>query len=208
MHYEETEEKKKIKENEEINIEKKIIKNNNENLIEENKVENELNKASNKINNDKKEIKNKIIEKEKNKINFNNEDIKTKINENSSKITENYNISINNESNNFDLKNQTKRKIQKKYIDLNAINDLSYKQGQSAKSKNSALDNYQSIFGLMPSKQNETALLLAPKHTKNKDLKRFDLNFNTEQMNNTNQSNITWNKYSCQYEDDKHLKDL
>ena len=59
----------------------------------------------------------------------------------------------------------------------------------------------------MPNKQNETALLLAPRHTKNKDLKRFDLNINSEELNDTNKSNITWEKYTCQYEENKHMKD-
>ena len=93
-------------------------------------------------------------------------------------------------------------------IDVNAINDLSYKQGQDLKkNSNSALDNYQSIFGLMPSKQNESSLLLAPKHNKNKNLKKFDLNFKNEE-NHTNPSDNIWNKYSCRFEENKRMKDM
>ena len=60
----------------------------------------------------------------------------------------------------------------------------------------------------MPSKQNETALLLAPKHTTNKNLKNFDLNINNEQMNDMNKSNASWNKYTSQYEENKLMKNI
>ena len=234
IHYEETEEPiliEKEKEIKEIKIEKEkneikkdIINedniNTNKNINETKKevieVKIEIKKETkqlemkNESKNDIKEIKNLIKKEEKEikmetkkklkKINFETDIIKSNPNDiNDDKESEN-NKSIRSEL----YRINPKKKVNKQSIDLNAINDLSYKQGQEySKNKNSALDNYQSIFGLMPSKQNETALLLAPKHTKNKDLKHFDLNIN-EKMNLTNKSNISWSKYTSQYEENKH----
>ena len=59
----------------------------------------------------------------------------------------------------------------------------------------------------MPSKQNESGLLLAPKHTKNKNLKNFNLNANEEKTDSSNNSNNIWDKYTCQYEENKRKKD-
>ena len=161
-----------------------------------NENKNDIKEIKNEIKKEAKETKKKKLKN----INFETDIIKSNSNDiNDDKESEN-NKSIRSEL----YKINAKKKVNKKSIDLNAINDLSYKQGQEySKNKNSALDNYQSIFGLMPSKQNETALLLAPKHTKNKDLKHFDLNIN-EKMNLTNKSNTSWNKYTSQYEENKH----
>ena len=59
----------------------------------------------------------------------------------------------------------------------------------------------------MPSKQNESSMLLAPRHAKKINLKKFDLNANMDQINTPNKSNISWNKYTCQYEENKKLKE-
>jgi hypothetical protein len=58
----------------------------------------------------------------------------------------------------------------------------------------------------MPSKKNEGALLLAPKYTQNKNLKNFDFNIH-EEKTDLNCSNSIWNKYTCQYEENKRTKD-
>ena len=181
-------------------IEVKIeIKKETKQLEMKNESKNDIKEIKNLIQKEEKEIKMETKKKLK-KINFETDIIKSNPNDiNDDKESEN-NKSIRSEL----YRINPKKKVNKQSIDLNAINDLSYKQGQEySKNKNSALDNYQSIFGLMPSKQNETALLLAPKHTKNKDLKHFDLNIN-EKMNLTNKSNISWSKYTSQYEENKH----
>ena len=190
------------KEKEFVNIEKEKEKE------EEEKGKNQV-KNGEKINKmkseSKKESKQNKKENEK-KININFEtDDKKYTSKDKQKISE-YNKSIHSESYSYN----TKRKFPNKSIDLNAINDLSYKQGEQEvlKKQNSPLDNYQSIFGLIPSKQNETSLLLAPRHTTNKNLKHFDLNINNEQMNETNKSNYSWNKYTSQYEENKRMKNI
>ena len=216
--------------NEEIKDIEKIKENKNKKEIDKNIINEEKKEITyNTINEEKKEIKNKenknkIIEKEnpkqikekkyfeqnkekelineklKEKNNIKISENKLEIKENNTNITQSSNIRKNS-------KNKTQRKIPLKSIDLEAINDLSYKQGpETIKNKNSALDNYQSIFGLMPSKQNESSMLLAPKHT-NKNIKKFDLNANPEQLYLPNNSNINWNKYTCQYEENKRMKE-
>ena len=232
---EEKEEKKtKVSENERI-IKKKYIINNNEiKKKEEVKKYNEFNKQKtiNKKNDIKEESKNiiknnedKNIKKEekeikkkntaktneeKNKINIiDNNGINIFTKDNSNKIISEKNKSNFSESYNNDLKSSnSKRKIPKKSIDLNTINDLTYKQEQDVNNnKTSAFDNYQSIFGLIPNQQNQSSLLLAPKHTKNKNLKKFDLKCNTK--NNTpNDSNKNLNKYIFQYEESKKIKNV
>ena len=184
------------KEKDSINIEKEKEKHQVKNEDKTNKMKSESKMETKQI---------KLENEKKININFETDDIKYNLKENKDNISE-YNKSIHSESYRYN----TKRKFHNKSIDLNAINDLSYKQGQQEelKNKNSALDNYQSIFGLMPSKQNETALLLAPKHTKNKNLKHFDLNINNEQMNDTNKSNVSWSKYTSQYEENKRMKNI
>ena len=179
---------------------KTIIENEKQLINEE-----EKKKEQKIINTDKneytKEIKQEKIDKDKKiEINLESEEIKHNSKENIEKKTEKNNT-IHSES----FRYETKRP--KKPIDLNAINDLSYKQGQDLlKNKNSAFDNYQSIFGLMPSKQNETSFLLAPKHTK-KDSKHFDLNIKNQEINYANKSKVSWNKYTSKYEENKHKKD-
>ena len=206
---------------EEIKIKKELNKQNtlnkkNDNSVNKNKNEEIIGpKKDNEnkvINNDKKKESKKIeIEKDiKNK----KDNIKIEI-DNDEKIYEiiskekNKIKSENNNNIKIEDNNNLKRKNPKKNIDLNAINDLSYKKCQNITNNNNlALDNYQSIFGLMPSRQNESALLLAPRHTKNKNLKNFDLNFNNDNINCNNNSSDIWNKYSCQYEEDRRNKDI
>ena len=197
IHYKETEEPKILNEKEE------------EIIIKKEKEKNEIYKGI--INEEKKKViknenKNGIKQIKNERTKNNNIIFETDIIKSNPKEIKDDKILENDKSIHSELyKYNGKKKSLKKSIDLNTINDLSYKQGQDiTNNKNSALDNYQSIFGLIPSKQNETALLLAPKHTKNKDLKHFDLNINNEQMNSTNKSNISWGKYTSQYEENKH----
>jgi hypothetical protein len=132
----------------------------------ETKEENNKEKNNKKINYIKREEKPKEknektkIQYEMNKI---EKEIKGKNSSNSNNEKETY-FNLGTKNNNI------KRKKPKQSIDLNAINELSY--------KNSPFDNYQSIFGLMPNSQNDSELLLAPKNTKNKNIKKFDFNIN------------------------------
>ena len=140
----------------EFNKKKEVIKK------EENNKENNYNKINNIETEEKPKEKN-----EKAKIQYEIDKIeKEKKRKNSS--------SQNNENENYfklgTKNNNIKRKTPKQIIDLNAINELSY--------KNSPLDNYQSIFGLMPNSQNDNEHLLAPKNTKNNNFKKFDFNIN------------------------------
>ena len=175
------------KENDNLKNEKRINYLNTEEKPKEKK-ENKEKCGIIKINYEKDESDEKeIIEKEKN-VN---------------KINDVFNNEINSKCG---QKNSANKKIQKKSIDLNAINDLSYKHGQDTSIKNSALENYQCIYGLMPSKKNDNVVLLAPKYTKNKNLKNFDFNISQEKTD-SNCSNSIWNKYTCQYEENKRMKD-
>ena len=202
--------KEEIKKHNEFNKQKTInkkndIKEESKNIIKNNEDKN--------IKKDEKEIKKKNTAKtneEKNKINIiDNNGINIFTKDNSNKNISEKNQSNFSESSNNDLKsNNSKRKISKKSIDLNAINDLTYKQEQDVNNnKASAFDNYQSIFGLTPNQQNQSSLLLAPKHTKSKNLKKFDLKSNIK--NNTqNDSNKNLNKYIFQYEESKKMKNV
>ena len=160
---------KRIKENED-NINKNIDKKSyinmvkfNENKEMKTKEENNKENNNNKINYIKTEEKPKE-KNEKEKIQYEiDKDIKGKSYLNPNNENETY-FKLGAKNNNI------KRKMPKQNIDLNAINELSY--------KNSHLDNYQSILGLMSNSQNDIELLLAPKNTKNENFKKFDFNLN------------------------------
>ena len=160
---------KRIKENED-NINKNIDKKSyinmvkfNENKEMKTKEENNKENNNNKINYIKTEEKPKE-KNEKEKIQYEiDKDIKGKSYLNPNDENETY-FKLGAKNNNI------KRKMPKQIIDLNAINELSY--------KNSHLDNYQSILGLMSNSQNDIELLLAPKNTKNENFKKFDFNLN------------------------------
>ena len=189
------------------------------NKKEENNKENDNLKNKKRINyiNTEEKHKEKKENKEKygkTKINYDNDEnwkkerkdkeiTKKEKEKGENKINENYE---NDNNFKYEVKLSGKKKIQKQIIDLNTINDLSYKHGQDTSNKNCALENYQSIFGLMPSKKNESVALLAPKFTKNKNLKNFDFNINDEKTNE-NYSSSVWNQYTCQYEENKRTKD-
>ena len=182
------------------------------NKKEENNKENENIKNQKKINYIKTEEKPKEKEKKENKEKFERAKINyDKKEEKKSKVKEiiekEKNINKKNDFCEKEINYSAKAKFKKQSIDLNTINDLSYKHGQEISIKNSALENYQSIYGLMSSKKNESALLLAPKYTKNKNLKNFDFNLNDEKTNDLNCSNNVWNQYTCQYEENKRMKD-
>ena len=218
---------KEIKNNKEVKKEKEIkhkIEFNEKKEIqinkkEENNKENDKLKNTNRINylNTEEKHKEKKENKEKygkTKINYDNDEnwkkeredkeiTKKEKEKGENKINENYE---NDNNFKYEVKLSGKKKIQKQIIDLNTINDLSYKHGQDTSNKNCALENYQSIFGLMPSKKNESVALLAPKFTKNKNLKNFDFNINDEKTNE-NYSSSVWNQYTCQYEENKRTKD-
>ena len=190
------------KENDNLKNKKKINFINTEEKHKEKKENKEKYKEA-KIDYEKDENlkKEKKKEKQKQKQNEYKEIMEKKRDE--FKINENYE---NDNNFKYERKSSTKKKIQKQSIDLNTINDLSYKHGQETSNRNCALENYQSIFGLMPSKKNESDALLAPKFTKNKNLKNFDFNINDEKTNR-NYSSTVWNKYTCQYEENKRMKD-
>ena len=158
---------KRLKENiDDINKNKDKDKKSNINMAEFNERQKVETKEENKKENNNKKI-NYMKREEKTKIQYEMNKIeKEKKGKNSSN-------SKNEKETYFNLgtkNNNIKRKKPKQSIDLNAINELSY--------KNSPLDDYQSIFGLMPNSQNDSELLLAPKNTKNKNIKKFDFNIN------------------------------
>ena len=163
---------KRIKENKD-DINRNKDKKSNTNSVEFNKKKEVIKKEENNKDNNYNKINNIETEEkpkeknEKTKIQYEIDKIeKEKKRKNSS--------SQNNENENYfklgTKNNNIKRKTPKQIIDLNAINELSY--------KNSPLDNYQSIFGLMPNSQNDNEHLLAPKNTKNNNFKKFDFNIN------------------------------
>ena len=161
-----------IKKNED-DINKNKDKTSNSNMIEFNekkemKAKEENNKDKNNIKINYIKIEEKPKEKnEKTKIKY-EKDKREKGKSNSNQNNENNENETNSK---LGIKNNNiKIKIPKRNIDLNTINGLSY--------KNSPLENYQSIFGLMPNSENDSDLLLAPKNTKNKNFKKFSFNLN------------------------------
>ena len=106
---------------------------------------------------------------------------------------------------NKEIKKQ--KKFQNNTIDLNEINELSYGKTENSCNLNySPIDSYQSIFGLRNINNNEGSSLLAPKH-KNINFQKLELNSKVEKKKfNLTNSNISRNKYTNQYEEDKKSK--
>ena len=106
---------------------------------------------------------------------------------------------------NKEIKKQ--KKFQNNTIDLNEINELSYGKAENSCNLNySPINSYQSIFGLRNINNNEGSSLLAPKH-KNVNFQKWELNSKVEKKKfNLNNPNISRNKYTNQYEEDKKSK--
>ena len=130
--------------------------------------------------------------KNKNIINFfnNHETIKNLVD----KINKN---SIDNESNQSNENNNKSNK----YINLDQINNLSYKVEKDKIYKNniSVINNYESIFGLLPNDKNESSLLLAPKHNKNIKFGNYDIHSEADKISNQKSGNKMWNKFNWNF---------
>ena len=127
--------------------------------------------------------------KNKNIINFfnNHETIKNLVD----KINKN---SIDNESNQSNENNNKSNK----YINLDQINNLSYKV-EKDKNNISVINNYESIFGLLPNDKNESSLLLAPKHNKNIKFGNYDIHSEADKISNQKSGNKMWNKFNWNF---------
>ena len=201
------------KDNEENNIIKSEIKKDlisvdkksNDKLIQTDSLpKNKIDKKSFKFNN--KETENphenliqlegeeKLGKEKKNVINFfNHQETKSiknlvdKINKNSIDCESNQSNENNNKSN--------------KYINLDQINNLSYKVEKDKINRNniSVINNYESIFGLLPNDKNESSLLLAPKHNKNIKFGNFDIHSEADKISNQKSGNKMWNKFNWNF---------
>ena len=124
---------------------------------------------------------------------FNNNDDKTlkyslnNINRNNKEIESNKNNEMNESKSN-------------KCINLDQINNLSYRRGYDKIDNNhSVADNYGSIFGLIPNEKNESSLLFAPKHKKNIKFDNYDVHFESEKINNQKSGNKIWDKFNWSF---------
>ena len=106
--------------------------------------------------------------------------------------------SIENESN---LSNENIINKSNKYINLDQINNLSYKVEKDRINKNniSVINNYESIFGLLPNDKNESSLLLAPKHNKNIKFGNYDIHSEADKISNQKSGNKMWNKFNWNF---------
>ena len=181
-------ETKKEIENKKYNVD--LIDNNNKNLIKINNKETENPQehliqleSEEKVENEKKSIinffNNNEAETLKNSIN--------NINRNIKEIESNKNNDINESRSN-------------KCINLDQINNLSYKRGYDKIDNNlSVANNYESIFGLIPNEKNESSLLFAPKHKKNIKFDNYDVHFESEKVTNQKSGNKIWDKFNWSF---------
>ena len=138
------------------------------------------------------------IEKEKKSIInnlFKNNEIQT-LKEDINNINEN---KIEFESN---INNDTENNKSNKSINLDKINNLSYKRmGDRLDNRYniSAVNNYDSIFGLIPNDKHETSLLFAPKHNKSIKFENYDIHFESEKYTNQKSSRKMWNKFNWNF---------
>ena len=87
-----------------------------------------------------------------------------------------------------------------KYINLDQINKLSYKKEYNKDNfNNSVVNNYESIFGLIPNEKTETSLLLAPRHNKNIKFNNYDVHNDNERITYQKNSNKIWNKFNWNF---------
>ena len=136
----------------------------------------------------------KLEKEKKNIINFFNNHETKSIKNLIDKVNKN---SIDNESN---QSNENNNKLNK-YINLDQINNLSYKVEKDKINKNniSVINNYESIFGLLPNDKNESSLLLAPKHNKNIKFGNYDIHSEADKISNQKSGNKKWNKFNWNF---------
>ena len=177
----------------------------NEKLIQtDSKPKNKIDKKLFKLNNKETENPNenliqlegeeKLEKEKKNIINFFNNHETKSIKNLIDKVNKN---SIDNESNQSNENNNKSNK----YINLDQINNLSYKVEKDKINKNniSVINNYESIFGLLPNDKNESSLLLAPKHNKNIKFGNYDIHSEADKISNQKSGNKKWNKFNWNF---------
>ena len=87
-----------------------------------------------------------------------------------------------------------------KCINLDKINNLSYRNSNNKEKINySVVNNYESIFGLIPNEKTETSLLLAPRHNKNIKFGNFDIPNDNERITYQKNTNKIWDKFNWNF---------
>ena len=100
-----------------------------------------------------------------------------------------------------DKSNEMNNSKLNKFINLDKINNLSYRRINDKIDNNtfSVANNYESIFGLIPNEKNESSLLLAPKHNKNIKFENYNIQFDSEKVTNRKSSNKIWDKFNWNF---------
>ena len=113
------------------------------------------------------------------------------------------NININEREKESDKNNETPQNKSNKSINLEKINNLSYKGlGERFDNKDnfSFAYNYDSIFGLLPNGKNENFLLFAPKHNKNIKFENYNIHFESEKVTNQKKAKKIWDNFNWEIE--------
>ena len=108
-------------------------------------------------------------------------------------------IDINKKQKESDKNNETESYKSNKSINLDKINNLSYKRlGERLDNKNnfSFAYNYDSIFGLIPNEKNESFLLFAPKHNKNIKFGNYNIHFESEKITDKKPAKKMWDIFN------------
>ena len=63
----------------------------------------------------------------------------------------------------------------------------------------SGVNNYDTIFGLIPNEKHESSLLFAPKHNKSIKFENYDIHFESEKYTNQKSSRKMWNKLNWNF---------
>ena len=98
--------------------------------------------------------------------------------------------------------NDTEINKSNKSINLDKINALSYRRiGDRLDNRNniSGVNNYDTIFGLIPNEKHESSLLFAPKHNKSIKFENYDIHFESEKYTNQKSSRKMWNKFNWNF---------
>ena len=197
-------EKKDIIENDDIkDLISKGTQNNEKSIQTQSKPKNNINKKSFMLNNKETENPHKYLielddeekpgRSKKNVINFFNHNESKSIKNIVDKVNKN---SIESESNKSNENNKSN-----KFINLDKINNLSYKIEKERMHKNniSVINNYESIFGLIPNDKNESSLLLAPKHNKSIKFGNYEMHSEFDKIPSQKTGNKMWNKFNWNF---------
>ena len=94
-----------------------------------------------------------------------------------------------------DINNIDENKIE---VESNRNNDTEI--NKSNKSINlDKINNYDTIFGLIPNEKHESSLLFAPKHNKSIKFENYDIHFESEKYTNQKSSRKMWNKFNWNF---------